>query len=488
MSTPPTSGTLSKVILVTIIVLLGGASWFYGRAAFDKLEFFPPRIIGPKSSFGIGTSPETLDLTLTDVGSGLSSLRASFAQGGVQGTFFEAQFAGEKERTLSIPLMFEPYRLAEGPLLLTIEAADSSMWKRTRTIQYTIDVDLTPPTVAYLESPSPQVEGVSQLIFYRAGDSNLIRSGVVVDGKTYNGHPAWTVDKSFANVPLYAALVALSSSGKATLFAEDGAKNRTEQNLIFTPPVTISPAPHSVVLDEGFMVGTVKPLADSSLALLQAEGSISREEYVKAFLSQNQSEELPAKFRLLDRDLRKLNEKLINSVVSEIRYGTAFNDFFISPPGEAIYDVGTPLTYHFEGNEILSTTSSGALIIPPTEAEPIKALNTGSVLFAGDLGIYGTVVIMDHGLGVTTVIGGLRSATVSVGAKVERGTPVGFSGESGLIAGSHIYTEMLLQGTPVSLSEWNTISLFYKRFTRKVEEAQRAMNISVRPELSGRGS
>ena len=50
-----------------------------------------------------------------------------------------------------------------------------------------------------------------------------------------------------------------------------------------------------------------------------------------------------------------------------------------------------------------------------TQHIPVIAANRGLVLHAGDLGIYGNCVVLDHGLGVQSLYGHLSSIDVKVG-------------------------------------------------------------------------
>ena len=51
----------------------------------------------------------------------------------------------------------------------------------------------------------------------------------------------------------------------------------------------------------------------------------------------------------------------------------------------------------------------------------IAAGQRGTVVHAGDLGIYGNCVVLDHGLGVQSLYGHLSSIDVKVGDSVEKG-------------------------------------------------------------------
>jgi murein DD-endopeptidase MepM/ murein hydrolase activator NlpD len=80
----------------------------------------------------------------------------------------------------------------------------------------------------------------------------------------------------------------------------------------------------------------------------------------------------------------------------------------------------------------------------------VHAPAAGSVVFAGNHGEFGIAVILDHGDEIRTVYGHLSKAVVSVGQKVERGTLLGYTGNTGRSSGPHLHYEILVKGRAVN--------------------------------------
>ncbi len=78
---------------------------------------------------------------------------------------------------------------------------------------------------------------------------------------------------------------------------------------------------------------------------------------------------------------------------------------------------------------------------------PVVAANSGVVLNASWLGIFGNCVIIDHGMGVQSLYGHLSSFDVKVGDTVTKGQMLGRSGMTGLAGGDHLHFTMLVGGT-----------------------------------------
>jgi murein DD-endopeptidase MepM/ murein hydrolase activator NlpD len=81
---------------------------------------------------------------------------------------------------------------------------------------------------------------------------------------------------------------------------------------------------------------------------------------------------------------------------------------------------------------------------------PVHAPAAGTVVLAGAGGEFGTAVILDHGQDIRTVYGHLSKVSVRVGQKVERGTLLALSGNTGRSSGPHLHYEIFVKGQPVN--------------------------------------
>jgi len=81
---------------------------------------------------------------------------------------------------------------------------------------------------------------------------------------------------------------------------------------------------------------------------------------------------------------------------------------------------------------------------------PIRAPAGGVVTIAGTYQEYGITVILDHGQDIKSVYGHLSKTSVKPGERVERGTVVGWSGNTGRSTGAHLHYEILVKGQSVN--------------------------------------
>jgi murein DD-endopeptidase MepM/ murein hydrolase activator NlpD len=110
-------------------------------------------------------------------------------------------------------------------------------------------------------------------------------------------------------------------------------------------------------------------------------------------------------------------------------------------------------TYRHRGQDIDRQTHLG-LDVASTAGAPVEAGNAGVVVLAGDLGIYGTTVVLDHGQGVFSLYAHLSNIAVKEGERVARGQAVGNSGRSGMAGGDHLHFSVLVGGVFVNPVEW----------------------------------
>jgi murein DD-endopeptidase MepM/ murein hydrolase activator NlpD len=80
---------------------------------------------------------------------------------------------------------------------------------------------------------------------------------------------------------------------------------------------------------------------------------------------------------------------------------------------------------------------------------PNRAAAAGTVIYAGWLGGYGNLVVVDHGNGLSTAYAHASSILVSVGQSVSQGQTVSLVGSTGNSSGPHLHFEVRVNGVAV---------------------------------------
>jgi len=84
------------------------------------------------------------------------------------------------------------------------------------------------------------------------------------------------------------------------------------------------------------------------------------------------------------------------------------------------------------------------------EGTQVVAPAYGRVVFYANDGLYGNLLVIDHGAGFQTQYGHLSEALVPVGATVERGQAIARVGNTGKSTGPHLHYEIRKLGVPVN--------------------------------------
>jgi murein DD-endopeptidase MepM/ murein hydrolase activator NlpD len=156
----------------------------------------------------------------------------------------------------------------------------------------------------------------------------------------------------------------------------------------------------------------------------------------------------------INGDLRTKNTATLNALVAASKPEFMWNRRFVSLPNAAARSAfADQRTYVYEGQAVDHQDHLGYDLASVRNA-PIPAANDGVVLMARYFGIYGNVVVIDHGYGLMSLYGHLASITVTEGQQVGRGDTIGTTGETGLAGGDHLHFTMMLQGLPVDPKEW----------------------------------
>ena len=136
-------------------------------------------------------------------------------------------------------------------------------------------------------------------------------------------------------------------------------------------------------------------------------------------------------FIAVNKRLRKENEDRITAITKKATPAMLWKGAFVQLSNSKVEaNFADQRTYTYNG-EPIDTAYHLGYDLSVTKHYPVEAANSGTVAFAGDLGIYGNTVILDHGLGLFTLYGHLSSIDVKVGDAVSQRQVLGKTGETG---------------------------------------------------------
>jgi murein DD-endopeptidase MepM/ murein hydrolase activator NlpD len=109
-----------------------------------------------------------------------------------------------------------------------------------------------------------------------------------------------------------------------------------------------------------------------------------------------------------------------------------------------------------------------------TQTAPVHVANDGRVVHAGDLGIYGNCVVVDHGYALQSIYGHMNRIDVKVGDMVKKDQSLGVAGATGLALGTHVHFSMQIDGVQINPMEWWDEHWIHDRILSKLAPDQAA--------------
>jgi len=329
----------------------------------------------------------------------------------------------------------EPEWLEEGEVVIRAVAERMSGILRRAApvvVEKRVTVRLRPPSLSVLSGPLYVRQGGSGAIVFRPGETTVL-SGVVAGEAEFRSYPlpGATGGERFV---LFGVPWSLGEVEGIALFAEDDAGNRSVKRA----PDGFRPAPprrDTIRLSDGFIERVVPAIASQTPKL---DTSLTPVE----------------QYLWINGELRRQNRAFL----AELSKGSAeeflWRGAFLQLPNSARKaSFAEVRSYIYNGREVDTQTHLG-LDLASVARAPVPASNAGVVLHAGDLGIFGNTVVLDHGFGFVSVHAHLSAVSVSAGQQVAKAEPIGRTGATGLAGGDHLHLGLFIQGTAVDPIEW----------------------------------
>lgn len=338
-------------------------------------------------------------------------------------------------RSVSLDLDAEALGLPEGPGQIEVFASDYAptafLREREPLLRVPITVDLTPPRIRVHGGQHYVARGGSDLVVYEV-DDDTVDSGVRVGEISFAGrHPPALPDAM--RVALYTIPHDAEPGMVPRVTATDAAGNRREVSFPVEVRTRTFPS-EELRVGDGFIDGTVRPL-------LEANGKPVPDDPVEAFLAVN-------------RVMRRRSEERLQGLTAESSPTLALTGAFRQQPGTQVGSRFAERRSYLYGDRVVDHQDHLGYDLASVKQAPILAAQAGTVLAVVDLGIYGNVVLLDHGLGLSSLYAHLSSTAVETGDQVEAGQQIGRSGETGLASGDHLHFSVLVGGRHVDPIEW----------------------------------
>lgn len=427
-------GWLVVLFLLAAVVLAG--------LAFFRAEGTPPVVVAPPTLV-VSASGRDVEIAASDAGSGVRELAVVFSHAAgdqeialelYPGSWLRGGDAGA-DRTLTARLDPKALGAVEGSGFLRITARDWS-WRgafagNETKIEVPVTIDLTPPRVAVASGLTYVERGGSGAVAYTVSEPTA-RDGVQVGERFYRGVPRPGSSDPNARFAIFAIATDAPPSPPIRVVAEDAAGNSANANWsVVLKERQFQRA--NITLPQSFLDNKVPELAQQEK--LPAAGPVET-------------------FQLINSKLRAENEARIRELASADDTQKHWKGAFRQLHNSKVTSVfAERRSYFVDGNQVSEATHFG-YDLAATANTPVTASNAGRVKFAGLLGIYGNCVLVDHGMGITSLYAHLSRIDVKEGDTVTQGQTLGLSGQTGLAGGDHLHFAILVGDSYVDPVEW----------------------------------
>ncbi len=430
------TGSRNTFIFILLLILAGGC----GAAFFLFFEGEAPQVAIDEPAQYLG-GDTMISVSAADAKSGLRQITLRLTQGDLVQELYSEEFArnglsgavGPLDKQLKTPFKAKQAGFQDGPAQIVLEARDHSfrgLLKGNRTVlTKEVTIDTTPPKLSLLHSERYINPGGSGIVIYRSGDPD-INSGLQIDDKF---HPGFKIGDGRDDTYISYFALPYSATGidKSFVVAKDPAGNETM-------------LPFSVIYkDKQFRQDKID-VGDGFL-----------EKKIPEFMQHypEMQGEMVDKYLYTNNEVRLLNNSKISALCSSPHPQRLWEGRFQRMAGSTRAGFADHRTYYYQAKPIDKQVHLGIDIASTRQAD-VKAAETGIVIYADYLGIYGNMVMLDHGQGVFSLYSHMSQINVAVGDTVEKDVVIGTTGTTGMAGGDHLHFAMLVNGVFVTPIEW----------------------------------
>lgn len=456
----PTSALSRRSLLFVFGAAVAAPFLFFSCAYIvqNVAEKKAPVVVIKSAPKSISNDNAEIEFSLTDDDAGLQAVSVEVRQGTKRQQIFVKSYQGEKEVTERIPLKIGN-QFQEGKIEVLVTAADKSLWKTAATRIATIFVDRTDPKLSIVESSSVNRQGEAGVVLYKLIEANLETTSVFVGSKEFPAWPVASISTTEGKVSdLFMALYPVpeltdDSTVDVILVARD-LSGRESRMPIQKGVKPISNDRQSWDLSEAELQQNITAAFSGGENFLLTKANDQVKKVQAGLLPED--ENLAIKVRLVASVLRAYDLEQLVGLIKQSAFPEPrrWKGAFTKPAGSFKSPFGTVFTLERGGAGIATFDSSGRIFESNPGNSNVNALAPGRVVYSGSLGTFGNTVVLDHGLGITTVYAGLGSTVAVPGTDLKRRDRVGTIGRSGVLKTQNGFLLMaFVRGFPIDVEQ-----------------------------------
>ncbi len=429
---------------MTSLAYLGGTNYLLDREG-PTIE-----IINPPS--GLNKDPYQLKIKLSDHLSGLSGFSLRVIYRNKLNDIFKKSLTGEKSIEETILVDLTKFNFPQGKIDFELRVFDRSYFSNFNKKKFSATLDYDAPKIKAVSAQHNTMLGGVEPIFYQATDKFLANSGVQQGNKFYQGFPARLVDVTFRDPNLFIAFFSIDSEDTSPprLVAIDQSGNKVSAGFTF----------NLMTRKFGLQKIKVEPT------------------FLKTFLTATASENVSEVAQNYSK-LLQLEQEQIKNVLAQVASGQMlWSGSFLQAEGVVNFAYHDSLKFSVDTQEFIEIRSPGFFLNTKAE-QPVIALQKGQIIFAGELPLRGKTIIINHGLGLSSMYSHLDQLVAEEGQLVEKGLEIGIAGQTGLARKIGYGLEILISGYQTNPLSWWDQKWYEGHIEEKFLEIKRLYNIPV---------
>ncbi len=415
------NGKKIGLILIFFIIILAAA---YG--AYNIFLVSPPVIEG-LDAFNLLSADKTITLKSKN----LKSIDISINQGAKKISLMR-DIPTVKGKTYTLQIKPKELNLTDGTATVIVDAK-AGIFKKVKH-EINSKIDTIPPFIEILNAPEFVNHGSSGFAVLRAKDADSVfiklEDHIFKAIKAVSGTGASGGDNTSTYFVFFAAPFNSKDGSVFYVVAEDAAGNKNIKSI----PTKLKDEKFkmsAINIDDAFINRVVSPL-----------------------LNETNISDPVSDFKKVNENLRESSVKKLIEISQKTEPKILWEGPFLQLKNSKVMATyGDRRTYLYKEKPISNSVHLG-YDLASLEHAPVGAANSGVVKFAGDLGIYGNTIIIDHGLGLMSLYGHLSTILVKEGQAVKKGEIIAKTGSTGLAGGDHLHFGILMHGYEVTPLPW----------------------------------
>jgi murein DD-endopeptidase MepM/ murein hydrolase activator NlpD len=367
----------------------------------------------------------------SDTGTGLEMVQVAVQQQERQSIVLSQSFsAGQHD--WSATFNFKNAKLQEGPFELLISCTDKS-WSHlgkgnTRLVKQNRELDNHPPVVSVISRQHNVAVGGCGMVVYTLSEPSR-KTGIMIGKRFFPG------------------------------FKQGSSENYLS---LFTFPYDADPdkdVPEVIAVDHAGNTGRCgfnyhlipKQFRQDTISISDRFLEQKMPQFTTAY--PNEATLLDV-FLKVNNESRTKNRASLHDFARQTAPEILWNKTFIRQPGAATRATfGDKRTYTYNG-QVIDRQRHLGVDLASIARDKVQACNSGNVVFDGFMGIYGNVIIIDHGMGLQSLYAHLSQILAHKGDRIKRGQIIGLTGATGMAGGDHLHLGIIVSGIPVNPIEW----------------------------------